>query len=881
MTSRRNYYYNRPQCNTHYTNKTAKQRQQPQAAAVATQYTNNNHSPTTWRTPHNKASPRQQHLTHHTMQLQSRVPGIRTSPRQQPLRNGPPRARHRRRQATPPTQQQLTPRRAQPTTATPRALKQISGRPTHRGTTQSTQATPPQQSQQPTQPPPQPLTAGDNPDILSAPPPWEQAGWGGNRQGGTSTRRTEANAGHGSQRVQNKAGKYTYKQHNKWGNPQRRPPPQQQQGPGWGVLYTPQPRQPTMGRPTPSQPQAGGPSNSDTPPTGDKAHNEAKEKFKRLLNLHLLPRDSPPPDSTKPTPIASEEGDGTPDPTAASSGQTPVATDVCTEDPTPNTGDTHVHTEAELAELAIQAEWAAGQDSCLQMDEEDIPPEVPLSANSHADVTQLPLGCWRVRILADHGVFVQRVAGKPRTVLLHDGGPVLTAPPLPIGLVGVLAPMTSAHWMLKVEEVPLLSRYEGGAMLLAEGDILIFENTCDGWIVRVDKLSPDCGETVARLRQTLQTNRQRASGSSSGSSSSGDNKPSQSQHPHARGKTPQRRDPSVPPELTPIAEMDDEPSPDTSNHTHTETQRGPGSSTEQHTSAGTQSTQPAASSTDPPRSYYPPGRSTNRGTPTATTATDQPQRPSATHPLQDGRTLRKGQTDRLPEQQPSQPTQPAGATLAELLSDGRNIGRRNRRYADGGQPQNPQPKPAPAPNTPPPPPAPRADLPESEEKEDEDDGNSLMQTIPPTPSNNKPIPEDHPGGQVGSTLQQTPTTPNPSPPEDGDTHSPLALPGNPLPPQQQHATTSSGHRGDSSAQPPRQRSWERVQGHLNEIRQIAETFGNSQGEAIARTAEIALVDLLVDTPTAEALDQAGGSQSSQPPTRLQQQHSRQREHSAT
>ena len=270
-----------------------------------------------------------------------------------------------------------------------------------------------------------------------------------------------------------------------------------------------------MGQATPSTPQAGEPPNPDTPPMGDKAHNEAKEKFKRLLNLHLLPRDPPPPHQAKPATAVPEEEEDNPDPTAASSSQATAATDVCAEDPTPITGDTHVYTEAELAELAIQAEWAAGQDSCLQMDEDDIPPEVPLSSNSHADVTQLPLGCWRVRILADSGVFVQRIAGKPRTVLLHDGGPVLTAPPLPIGFVGVLAPMTPAHWMLKVEEVPLLSRYEGGAMLLAEGDILIFENTCDGWIVRVDKLNPECGETVARLRQTLQTNRQRASSSSS------------------------------------------------------------------------------------------------------------------------------------------------------------------------------------------------------------------------------------------------------------------------------------------------------------------------------------------------------------------------------
>ena len=70
---------------------------------------------------------------------------------------------------------------------------------------------------------------------------------------------------------------------------------------------------------------------------------------------------------------------------------------------------------------------------------------------------------------------------------------------------------------------------------------------------------------------------------------------------------------------------------------------------------------------------------------------------------------------------------------------------------------------------------------------------------------------------------------------------------------------AGGQASSSTAPPPRQRSWERVQHHLNEIRNLAEAFDNSQGEAIARTAEIALVDLLVDTPTAEALDQMGDS----------------------
>ena len=319
------------------------------------------------------------------------------------------------------------------------------------------------------------------------PPPWEQPGWGGHpaRGGTTSSRRTEANAGHGSQRVQNKAGKYTYKQHNKWGNPQQRPP-QLQDGPGWGILFQPRPRPPTTGSATPSQ-QPAGDTGTDPPhqqpaqPMGDKAYNEAKAKFAAILNLHLLPRDSRQP----PAPT---DGDNNPpsDPTAASSHQHPGGTtsmqhaadpdatphpstpaasrDICADTP-----DNDIAETFSAEERAMQAEWAASQDGCFAMEDDDIPPHVPLSANSHADMTQLAHGCWQVSVEADTGVYIQRVAGLPRAVLLNDAGPVLTAPPLPIGTVAVFSPLTADYWLLTVEQVPLISRYEGGAMLLAPG----------------------------------------------------------------------------------------------------------------------------------------------------------------------------------------------------------------------------------------------------------------------------------------------------------------------------------------------------------------------------------------------------------------------------
>ena len=66
-------------------------------------------------------------------------------------------------------------------------------------------------------------------------PQWGEEGWGESRakhrlSAPLSSRRGEPAAGHGSQRVMNKARKYIHKQQNKAGNYQRRPPPQRQQG---------------------------------------------------------------------------------------------------------------------------------------------------------------------------------------------------------------------------------------------------------------------------------------------------------------------------------------------------------------------------------------------------------------------------------------------------------------------------------------------------------------------------------------------------------------------------------------------------------------------------------------------------------------------------
>ena len=120
-------------------------------------------------------------------------------------------------------------------------------------------------------------------------------------------------APHAEQKQQqaNKAGKYVYKQHNKHGNRQWRPPPQSQGGPGWGILYRPQTSDNNTTQSSsssshnwgqPSDSSTGSQSWGDHPPQtqpqtpqpGTKADTYARERFADLLNRHTLPRDTIP-----------------------------------------------------------------------------------------------------------------------------------------------------------------------------------------------------------------------------------------------------------------------------------------------------------------------------------------------------------------------------------------------------------------------------------------------------------------------------------------------------------------------------------------------------------------------------------------------------------
>ena len=78
------------------------------------------------------------------------------------------------------------------------------------------------------------------------------------------------------------------------------------------------------------------------------------------------------------------------------------------------------------------------------------------------------------------------------------------------------------------------------------------------------------------------------------------------------------------------------------------------------------------------------------------------------------------------------------------------------------------------------------------------------------------------------------------------------------PTPQGHAPEPPAEEGEPSSgsndRRPTARSWQRVEQKLVEIRRIAEQHEGSQAEAIAQAADTALIDLLVDTPTAMQLD---------------------------
>ena len=518
----------------------------------------------------------------------------------------------------------------------------------------------------------------------------------------------------------------------------------------------------------------------------------------------------------------------------------------------PGDRTTNIHDSTPARSTSEQAEAdqaAAGDDdSPVQWFEEveDSPPHVPFSGNSQAEVTQLGEGRWHLAIRADKGKSTKKLAGLPLAVVEGEGGDVDDAPPLPIGLEGILEFLTEDLWVLTVELTPPHPNYERDTMLLSPGDRLLLERSLTGWQIRVEHLDPNCPPPIQRLRQrrreTLATAARNTNTAAAGT----------------RGR---RHLPSIP------------------EGSETRDSQASSSSTDragtQHTSEATVSPS-SSSSHETPQSYYPQAR--NKQQPPAV-----PER-THTNTLADGRELRKSQLNKPPQSQPqqTQPTQPptqqqqqpgtqTEPSLASMLSDGHNLGRRGQRgeptttittteHPPGGTTSTTTPT---ALNHP--------------TGAEESDTSPLVQTYanirPTIAAAAEASQSEGPEHGTSATQQQTPTTPIETPPADtplavqppiiSTSSSSNASSGAHLvslrtPTPQAHTQEPLAEAGEPSSgsndRRPTTRSWQRVEQKLVEIRRIAEQHDGSQAEAIAQAADTALIDLLVDTPTAMQLD---------------------------
>ena len=153
----------------------------------------------------------------------------------------------------------------------------------------------------------------------------------------------------------------------------------------------------------------------------------------------------------------------------------------------------------------------------------------------------------------------------------------------------------------------------------------------------------------------------------------------------------------------------------------------------------------------------------------------------------------------------------------------------------------------------------------------------LVQTYAHTSANPATLAEtphsERPATATSTTQQQTPTTPIDTPPADtifaaqppttttssnsnassGAHLIPLRTP-NPRTNDDALVAQMGEPSSGSNDRRPTARSWQRVEQKLVEIRRIAEQHDGSQAEAIAQAADTALIDLLVDTPTAMQLE---------------------------
>ncbi|OLP96103.1 Retrovirus-related Pol polyprotein from type-1 retrotransposable element R2 [Symbiodinium microadriaticum] len=491
--------------------------------------------------------------------------------------------------------------------------------------------------------------------------------------------------------------------------------------------------------------------------------------------------------------------------------------------------------QAPAADAAATDAAAGEDDSPVQWfeDYEDSPPHVPLSEHSQAEVSQLGEGRWRLAIRADKGKSTKKLAGLPIAVVEGEGGDIDSAPPLPIGLEGILEFLTEDLWVLAIELTPPHPNYEQDTMLLSPGDRLLLERTLTGWQIRVEHLDPNCPPPIRRLRQRRRETLEAAA------KARGDKKAAAGTHGGER--------------LPTIPEGSNSRGSTDAGDTSTKPAPPPALAAEQTASSS------SSSSHERPQSYYPQSRKP------ATAATgDRPH----VNTLADGRELRQSQQNRPTQpQQPSTQQQTTESTLAEALSDGRNIGKRSSRGEGTTTTTTEAPRQTTTTTT-------DTTTSNTTVRSAESDSSPFMQTHssarPAARSGASALQGDDAAraeaAEAIATQEQTPTTPIASPTlETPPLQPPTASSSNAssgvhlvslrTPTPQQMEGIGSGEPSSGSNDPrPSSRSWQRVEQKLVEIRRIAEQHNGSQAEAIAQAADTALIDLLVDTPTALQLE---------------------------
>ena len=337
----------------------------------------------------------------------------------------------------------------------------------------------------------QPTTSGDPGDDPTPPtdqptgstanagiPPWERPHWRGNWGNTPSSQRgypfrssTPRAAGHGSQRVGNKLGKYNFKQRSRSGHRPRHPGPQPQQGPGWGIIA--------------ERDVAG-----DTPPNTD-TNTDTKQATAAHAEHQQRSRESPyerwQREHHERAQQATTQQQHTPPPTATAAPDTQ--------------GDTPATQPSPADETQTDDTWRGPPHFTGTL-----PPDITIPTSS-GGTDWLPLnnGCWEVVVKPTSiPEDATSSAGLPplRTVNVGQAGPLATAPIFSRGTRGRLAPLdTPDSWLFTITQAPALDDLEPHSLFIVEGDTFRLELKPQGWLMTVETQAPSTARTIRQAQE--------------------------------------------------------------------------------------------------------------------------------------------------------------------------------------------------------------------------------------------------------------------------------------------------------------------------------------------------------------------------------------------